>query len=38
MIKHHLICWEEDSTKKWDMIKDSDRNIFLLGLLEKMQR
>ncbi len=30
---NNLICWKESRTKKWDMIKDQDRDTFLLNLL-----
>ena len=30
---NNLICWQEKRTKKWDMIKDKDRDAFLLNLL-----
>lgn len=31
---NNLICWQEKRTKKWDMIKDKDRDAFLLNLLK----
>lgn len=31
---NNLICYEENKIKKWEMIKDSDRNNFLLNLLQ----
>ncbi len=30
---NHLICWEEDEVKKWEMIKKKDVNAFLLNLM-----
>ena len=32
--QNYLICWEEDSIKKWDMIMEKDRNAFLMNLLQ----
>lgn len=31
---NNLICWEENHVKHWDMIKDSDRNTFLMNLMQ----
>lgn len=31
---NNLICYEENKIKKWEMIKDADRNNFLLNLLQ----
>lgn len=30
-----LVCYEENMIKKWDMIKDSDRNGYLLDLMQR---
>lgn len=30
-----LICYEEKTVRKWDMIKDIDRNAFLLELMQR---
>lgn len=31
---NHLICWEENNIKKWDMVIEADRNNFLMNLLQ----
>lgn len=28
-----LVCWKENRTKKWDMVKDKDRDALLMNLL-----
>lgn len=32
---NNLICYEENSVKKWDMIKQKDREAFLLELMQR---
>ena len=32
--RNQLICWEENSIKKWDMIEEQDSNTFLMNLLQ----
>lgn len=31
---NQLVCWEENTIKKWEMIKEKDNNNFLLNLLQ----
>lgn len=33
-MENNLICWEENSEKKWDMVKEEDNNTFLMNLLQ----
>lgn len=32
--RKHLVCWEENNQKRWDMIKEQDNNSFLMNLLQ----
>ena len=34
---NYLVCYEENNVKKWDMVKDKDRNEFLLELMQRDQ-
>lgn len=34
---NHLICWEENKIKKWEMIKKVDINAFLLNLMSNSE-
>lgn len=31
---NQLVCWEENTIKKWEMIKEKDNNNFMLNLLQ----
>lgn len=31
--RNNLVCYEENNIKKWEMIKDKDREVFLMNLL-----
>lgn len=33
-MRNHLICWEENGTKKWEMVRKKDSNDFLLELMQ----
>lgn len=33
-MRNHLICWEENGTKKWEMVSKKDSNDFLLELMQ----
>jgi len=35
--RNHLVCWEENHIKKWDMIKEQDNNSFLMNLLQNSE-
>lgn len=32
--RKHLVCWEENNQKRWDMIEEQDNNSFLMNLLQ----
>lgn len=34
---NHLICWEKENVKQWEMIKKSDLNAFLLNLMSNSE-
>ncbi|MGF7011970.1 hypothetical protein M2146_002524 [Lachnospiraceae bacterium PF1-22] len=34
MATNDLVCWEENSIKRWEMVKKSDSEVFLLNLLQ----
>lgn len=31
--RNNLVCYEENNVKKWEMVKDQDRDVFLMNLL-----
>lgn len=33
-MRNHLICWEENGTKKWEMVRKKDSSDFLLELIQ----
>ena len=33
-MRNHLICWEENGKKKWEMVRKKDSNDFLLELMQ----
>ena len=36
-MRNHLVCWEENGVKKWEMITKKDLNGFLMELLQSAE-
>lgn len=36
-MRNHLVCWEENGIKKWEMITKKDLNGFLMELLQSVE-